>query len=92
MIKNYLAQFPNIKSEFLPTYSPELNLIETIWKTTRYNVTNSNYFPTIEKLKKRLENYWKKIILNLILQITYVHNYLTDTFINNSKIPLITRI
>lgn len=60
VIKNYLARFKNIKIQFLPTYCPELNPIETTWKTTRHQVTNSNYFPIIERLKERLENYWQK--------------------------------
>jgi len=42
----------NIFIEFLPPYSPQLNCIETCWKIIRYNVTNSNFFNTIEELKK----------------------------------------
>lgn len=39
------------KVEFLPTYSPQLNAIETCWKIVRHDVTNSNLYPTIEDLK-----------------------------------------
>jgi len=60
VIKRFLAKFSNIKTQYLPPYCPELNPIETTWKTTRHNVTNSNYFPTIEQLKKRLEKYWQR--------------------------------
>lgn len=60
VIKNYLAKFSNIKVQYLPPYCPELNPIETTWKTTRWNLTNSNSFSTIEKLKERLEIYWKR--------------------------------
>ena len=60
VIKNYLARFSNIKIIYLPPYCPELNPIETCWKITRHDVTNSNYFPTIEKLKDRLENFWER--------------------------------
>ena len=45
----------NIFIEFLPPYSPQLNCIETCWKTVRYNVTNSNWFQTIEELKRGVE-------------------------------------
>lgn len=45
----------NIFIEFLPTYSPQLNCIETCWKIIRYNVTNSNWFKTIESLKNGIE-------------------------------------
>lgn len=45
----------NIFIEFLPPYSPQLNCIETCWKIVRYNVTNSNWFQTIEGLKAGIE-------------------------------------
>jgi len=60
VIKNRLAKYANIKTIYLPPYCPELNPIETCWKTTRHDVTNSTYFPTIEKLKERLENFWQR--------------------------------
>ncbi|MEA3379016.1 MAG: IS630 family transposase [Nanoarchaeota archaeon] len=71
VIREYLAEHSNIKVEYLPPYCPELNPIETCWKITRQNVTNSNYFPTIEKLKERLENFWQRY--NFTLKFT---NYL----------------
>lgn len=60
VIKNYLAKFNNIKVEFLPPYSPELNPIESCWKKTRYDITNSNFFPNLEKMLRKLEQYWKR--------------------------------
>jgi len=45
----------NIFIEFLPTYSPQLNCIETCWKIIRYNVTNSNLFKTIDDLREGIE-------------------------------------
>lgn len=45
----------NIFIEFLPTYSPQLNCIETCWKIIRYNVTNSNLFNTIDELMGGIE-------------------------------------
>ena len=66
-IHNYLAQFDNIVVEFYPTYSPELNAIETCWKITRANVTNSTYYETIEDMKFAIENFLDKhfFMLNL---------------------------
>ena len=49
----------NIFIEFLPTYSPQLNCIETVWKTVRYNVTNSNWFQTTDCLKKGVDKFLK---------------------------------
>ena len=47
----------NIFIEFMPPYSPQLNCIETAWKIIRYNVTNSNWFNTIENLKEGIEQF-----------------------------------
>lgn len=56
-IINFIAKFENIKLEFYPTYSPELNAIETCWKITRANVTNSTYFKTIDEMKYSIEQF-----------------------------------
>ena len=56
-IRNYLAQFDNIVVEFYPTYSPELNAIETCWKITRNNVTNSTYYESIEEMQEAIEQF-----------------------------------
>ena len=45
----------NIFIEFLPPYSPQLNCIETCWKTVRHDVTSSNFFKSIEALKGGVE-------------------------------------
>ena len=37
--------------EFLPPYSPQLNAIETCWKTVRHEVTNSNIYNSVDDLK-----------------------------------------
>jgi len=56
-ITNYLSRFSNIKVEFYPTYSPDLNAIELCWKITRANVTNSKYFKTIEDMQLAIEEF-----------------------------------
>jgi len=55
----------NIFIEFLPPYSPQLNCIETCWKITRYNVTNSNFFPSIEGLKEGIEQFLQGYFFSL---------------------------
>lgn len=58
VIKNYLARSPNVKVEYLPPYSPELNPIETCWKITRANITNSRFYKNLEVLQEALEEFW----------------------------------
>jgi len=66
MSQKYLYSLGNnIFIEFLPTYSPQLNCIETCWKTIRYNVTNSNLFNTTKDLKKGIEIFLKGHFFNL---------------------------
>lgn len=60
VIRNYVAKFSNIKMEYLPPYSPELNPIETSWKITRAQITNSNCFKTLELLQEKLELFWDR--------------------------------
>jgi len=51
--------------EFLPTYSPELNAIETCWRITRHDVTDSNIFREIEDLKDGIGTYLDNNIFSL---------------------------
>lgn len=52
-----------IKLIFLPSYSPELNPIERVWRITRRIVTHNRYFESIKNLENSLnyqfENWYK---------------------------------
>lgn len=48
--------------EFIPSYSPELNPIETCWKVTKNAVTKSQYFKTIDSMQEALERFWNEHI------------------------------
>ena len=39
---------------FLPPYSPELNPIERVWRTTRRQVTHNRYFESTDQLRTAL--------------------------------------
>lgn len=56
--QTYLEGLPkNIHIEFLPPYSPQLNAIETCWKTARHHVTNSTLFQSVDALQKGVEQF-----------------------------------
>jgi transposase len=57
-IRNLLQEYPNIKIEYLPPYSPELNPMETCWKVTKNRVTKSQYFQSIDDMQEALESFW----------------------------------
>lgn len=46
---------PEFTVEFLPSYSPELNPIERVWKLTRRKATHNQYFPTLPAIAERVE-------------------------------------
>ncbi len=45
---------------FLPSYSPELNPVERVWRITRRQVTHNRYFPSIEELRTALTSHFVK--------------------------------
>ena len=45
-----------IQRAFLPSYSPELNSIERVWRITRRRVTHNRYFPDMQSLEQALVN------------------------------------
>ena len=51
LIKHYLKT-SRIKLIFLPAYSPNLNLIERLWKLMRKKVINSQYYEHFDDFKK----------------------------------------
>jgi transposase len=53
MVQAYLKHHPKINLIFIPPYSPNLNLIERLWKFLRKKKINTTYY---EKLKDFREN------------------------------------
>jgi transposase len=57
-ITKYLKKLDEtIKVEYFPPYSPELNPTESCWRTIRATVTNSTYFPTVEDMQRKIEQF-----------------------------------
>lgn len=49
--------------EYLPPYSPELNMIERMWKLTRRRCLHNQYFPSLEVVAASVETLfssWRK--------------------------------
>lgn len=55
---------------FIPPYSPELNLIEILWRFIKYQWLSFEAFTNFSSLKKYLkeilDNFGKKYIINLL--------------------------
>jgi len=60
-VKEYLASQSKIKLSFLPPYSPNLNLIERLWKFTNEKIINLKYFPTFKEFENRVTSFFENI-------------------------------
>lgn len=52
IVRGWLLHHPRFKLIFLPPYSPNLNLIERLWKFFHKQITNNHYFETFEEFRE----------------------------------------
>jgi transposase len=50
-VKQFKAQHPRLSSVPLPTFSPEFNPIEKLWRNTKKEATHLKYFKTFDELR-----------------------------------------
>lgn len=60
MVRKYLEK-SKIKLIFLPPYSPNLNLIERLWKYFRKIVLYNKYYETFDEFKKACKSFFRRI-------------------------------
>lgn len=78
---NFVTQFAetlNIELLFLPSYSPNLNIIERLWKWTKKDCLNCKYYENFAKFKEAIEkslaktlNYENKNELDTLLSLNF---------------------
>jgi transposase len=51
-----LAEYPHLELYRLPSYSPQLNVIERFWKLLRRRATHNRLFDTLADLKRSVRN------------------------------------
>jgi len=56
LITKVLNQLPQVQLYRLPSYSPQLQVIERFWKVLRRRATHNRLFPTLGRLKQALRN------------------------------------
>jgi transposase len=76
LVRRWLLHHPRFKLIFLPPYSPNLNLIERLWKFFHKQVTNNHYFETFEEFKDSTFNFFN----NLKTYQSELDSLLTDNF------------
>jgi len=55
-IRQALADSPHLELKRLPSYSPQLNVIERFWKLLRRRATHNRPFDTLADLKRSIRN------------------------------------
>jgi transposase len=55
-IRQALADHPQLELKRLPSYSPQLNVIERFWKLLRRRATHNRLFDTLADLKRSIRN------------------------------------
>lgn len=60
-VKEYLQENPRFNLVFLPPYSPELNLIERVWRYFKKNVLYNKYYPDIKAFREATMKFFNGI-------------------------------
>ena len=61
MVSEYLKRNKRVKLIFLPPYSPNLNLIERLWKFYKKEVLYNRYYPSFCDFKKATHDYFESL-------------------------------
>ena len=74
------AEENNIKLLFLPPYSPNLNLIERLWKFTKKHLVNNtyhedytNFVNAMKRFFDRLDDYHQELSSIFIQKLQIIH-------------------
>lgn len=76
IVKRWILHHPRFKLLFIPSYSPNLNLIERLWRFFHQKVTWNHYFETFEEFKSTTLEFFK----NLKHYETELSTLMTDNF------------
>ena len=76
LVRRWLLHHPRFKLLYLPPYSPNLNLIERLWRVFHQKITYNKYFENFEEFKTTTLDFFK----NLKQYDTQLATLLTDNF------------
>lgn len=76
LVRRWRLHHPRFKFLFLPAYSPNLNLIERLWRFFHQKVTWNHYFETFEEFRRETLTFFN----NLTLYEQELATLMTDNF------------
>ena len=56
LVDQVLEAYPHLRLYRLPSYSPQLNMIERLWRVLRRRATHNRLFPSMAALRATLRN------------------------------------
>ena len=63
LVNEFFENHPQIIVEWMPKYSPKLNVIEGLWKELKDKVGNW-FYPTIEEMEYAIKAFFRKLWYN----------------------------
>lgn len=67
LLEPYLAELGGrLELVFLPPYSPELNLVEGLWKWLKADVINNVFYHSVAQIRKNVHEFMDQISQNPI--------------------------
>lgn len=76
MVTDFVSRNPRIRLMFLPPYSPNLNVIERLWRFFKKNVTYNTYYEEFAVFRRYCLNFFK----NLKKYRPQLETLMTDNF------------
>lgn len=61
VVRRWILHHPRFKLLFVPSYSPNLNLIERLWRFFHQKITWNHYFETFEEFKTTTLEFFKNL-------------------------------
>jgi len=61
VVKKFIQGHPKINLSFFPPYSPNLNLIERLWKFIKEKVINLKYYHDFNRFKEQMTDFYNNI-------------------------------
>ena len=60
-VVSYIMSSKQLQFVYLPTYSPNLNLIERVWKFMKGKILRNKYYPTFAEFKHAIGDFFQKL-------------------------------
>lgn len=76
LVSEYLQQNERIKIIFLPPYSPNLNLIERLWKWVKKKVAYNKYYEKFSVFREKI----MEVLKNMAQYRQELENLMTENF------------